>query len=79
MAYQVEIGGPAHLYAPEIPAGAMPVGVVRNDDGVVGALLRFRDGAYAQMNDHAVRALNRLKVLRAMAAALEETPTSEQP
>ena len=66
MAYQVEIGGPAHLYAPEIPAGAMPVGVVRNEDGVVGALLRFRDGAYAQMNGAVVKALNRQDVIRAM-------------
>lgn len=76
MVYQVEIGGPAHLYAREFPAGAMPVGVVRNDDGIAGALLRFRSGAYAQMNDHAVRALDRPRVLRAMTAALGEASGS---
>ena len=76
MVYKVEIGGPAHLYAREFPAGAMPVGVVRNEDGIAGALVRFRSGAYAQMNEHAVRALDRLKVLRAMTAALGESPES---
>ena len=71
MVYQVEIGGPAHIYARDIPAGAMSVGVVHNDDGMPGGLLRVRSGAYAQMHDHAAPALGRLKVLRAMAAALE--------
>ena len=70
MVLRVEVGGPAHLYAREIPAGAMPVGVVRSDDGASGALLRFRNGAYAQMNDSAVRALDRLEVVRAMSSAL---------
>lgn len=71
MVYHVEVGGPVHLYAPEIPAGAMAVGVIRGDDGAAGALLRFRNGAYAQMNDSTLRALDRLEVLRAMAAAVQ--------
>ena len=66
----VEVGGPAHLYASEMPAGAMAVGVVRLVDGAVGALLRCRNGAYAQLNDHVLRALDRLEVLRAMTSAL---------
>ena len=72
MVLRVEVGGPAHLYAREMPAGAMAVGVIRSDDGIAGALLRFRNGAYAQMNDEAIRALDRLDVLRAMSAALQE-------
>lgn len=71
MVLRVEVGGPVHLYAPEMPAGAMAVGVIRSDDGVAGALLRFRNGAYAQMNDGAIRVLDRLEVLRAMSAALQ--------
>jgi len=71
MVYHVEVGGPVHLYAREIPAGAMAVGVIRSDDGAEGALLRLRNGAYAQMNDGMLRALDRLEVLRAMAAALQ--------
>jgi hypothetical protein len=71
--YHVEIGGPVHLYAREVPAGAMAVGVIRTDDGVAGALVRFRNGAYAQMNDLAIRALDRLEVLRAMSTALQDT------
>ncbi|MGE5169921.1 MAG: hypothetical protein ACM3JC_06065 [Rudaea sp.] len=70
----VEVGGPAHLYAREMPAGAMAVGVVRLADGAVGALLRFRNGAYAQLDDQVFRALDRLEVLRAMTSAL--TPAS---
>ena len=66
----VEVGGPAHLYASDMPAGAMAVGVVRLVDGAVGALLRFRNGAYAQLNDQVLRALDRLEVLRAMTSAL---------
>ena len=71
MALLVEVGGPVHLYTREVPAGAMAVGVVRSDDGAVGALLRFRNGAYAQMNDSMLRALDRLEVLRAMTAAAQ--------
>lgn len=71
--YHVEVGGPVHLYAREIPAGAMAVGVIRSDDGSAGALLRFRNGTYAQMNDLAIRALDRLDVLRAMSQALQGT------
>ena len=73
----VEVGGPAHLYAREMPPGAMPVGVVRLVDGATGALLRFRDGAYAQLNDHLLRALDRIEVLRAMTSAL--APPSADP
>ena len=48
-----------------------PVDVItRLVDGAVGALLRFRNGAYAQLNDHVLRALDRLEVLRAMTSAL---------
>jgi hypothetical protein len=79
MVYHVEIGGPAHLYLQDVPAGAMAVGVIRDDDGAAGALLRFRTGAYARMNDGAVRALDRLKVLRAMAAALDSPPEPGRP
>jgi hypothetical protein len=79
MVYQVEIGGPVHLYVHDVPAGAMAVGVIRDDDGVAGALLRFRTGAYARMNDSAVRALDRSKVLRAMSAALELPPIPGHP
>ena len=71
MVYHVEVGGPVHLYAREIPAGAMAVGVIHSDDGAVGALLRFRNGAYAQMNDLSIRALDRIEVLRAMSEALQ--------
>ena len=74
--YHIEVGGPVHLYALEIPAGARAVGVVRSDDGAAGALLRFRNGAYAQMNNGTVRALDRVEVLRAMSAALQGTPRS---
>ena len=70
MAIEVELGGPAHLYAPAIPAGAIAVGTIRREDGRTGALLRFRTGAYAQMIDEAIRALDRREVLRAMASAL---------
>ena len=51
-----------------------PVDVItRLVDGAVGALLRFRNGAYAQLNDHVLRALDRLEVLRAMTSALNST------
>jgi hypothetical protein len=70
---RVEVGGPAHLFVRELPAGAMAVGVIRGDDGVAGALLRFRNGAYAQMNEEAIRALDRIDVLRAMSVALHAT------
>jgi hypothetical protein len=71
MALRVEGGGPAHLYTREVPAGAMAVGVVRSDDGAVGALLRFHNGAYAQMDDSMLRALDRLEALCAMTAAAQ--------
>ena len=69
MALHVEVGGPAHLFARNIPAVASVVGVVRNESGEVGALVRFRGGAYAQMNDHRIRPLDRREVIRAMVAA----------
>ena len=68
MAYHVEVGGPAHLYASAIPTGATAVGVIRTDKGNAGALIRFRTGAYAQMNDAGVRPLDRKEVVRAMSA-----------
>jgi len=70
MAYHVEVGGPAHLYAGAIPAGAIAVGVIRSEKGDSGALLRFRTGAYAQMNDAGVCPLDRDEVVRAMLAGL---------
>ena len=70
MDYVVEIGAPAQLYARAVPAGAVAVGIVRKDTGETGALLRFRNGAYAQMNGHALRPLSRRDVLRAMQAAI---------
>jgi len=69
MNYIVEIGAPAQLYARAVPTGAVAVGIVRKKTGT-GALLRFRDGAYAQMNGLVLRPLNRRDVLRAMQAAI---------
>jgi hypothetical protein len=70
MAYHVKVGAPIELYAGALPAGALPVGVVRRDDGSAGALVRLRMGTYAQLNDHALCALNRREVLRAMIEGL---------
>jgi hypothetical protein len=70
MEYIVEIGAPAQLYVRAVPANAVAVGIVRKQTGETGALLRYRDGAYAQMNGHAIRPLNRRDVLRAMQAAI---------
>jgi len=70
MNYIVEIGAPAQLYARAVPTGAVAVGIVRKKTGETGALLRFRDGAYAQMNGLVLRPLNRRDVLRAMQAAI---------
>jgi hypothetical protein len=39
---------------------------VRKETGETGALLRFKNGAYAQMNGSAIRPLDRREVLRAM-------------
>lgn len=69
MGLHVEVGGPAHLYARNIPAVATAVGIVRVETGEVGALVRFRGGAYAQMNDHRIRPLPTREVIRAMMAA----------
>jgi hypothetical protein len=66
MVLRVEVGGPAYLYATTLPAGAVAVGTVTRKSGLVGALLRFRNGAYAQMNGHVVKALDRRDVIRAM-------------
>jgi len=71
MAYHIEVGGPAHQYASAIPAGATAVGVIRSENGDAGALLRFRSGAYAQMNNDGVRPLDRNEVVRAMSVALQ--------
>jgi len=70
MGYVVEIGGPAQLYTRAVPAGATAVGIVRNDSGETGALLRFKSGVYARMNGGTLRPLNRREVLRAMSNAL---------
>ena len=66
MAYVVEVGAPAKLYARDVPTDAIAVGIVRIETGETGALLRFRSGAYAQMNGDTVRPLDRREVLRAM-------------
>ena len=66
VAYDVEVGAPAQLYARTLPAGATAVGIVRKETGETGALLRFKNGAYAQMNGSLIRPLNRREVLRAM-------------
>ena len=70
MAYDVEVDGPAVLYARALPAGATAVGIVRKETGETGALLRFSSGAYAQINGSAIRPLDRREVLRAMVDAL---------
>ena len=70
MAYDVEVGAPAQLYARTLPAGATAVGIVRKGTGETGALLRFKNGAYAQMNGSAIRPLDRREVLRAMVEAV---------
>ena len=66
---RVEVGGPAHLYAAHIPAIATAVGTVYRKSGAVGALVRFRGGAYAQMNANVIRLLDNREVIRAMLAA----------
>lgn len=76
MAYDVEVGAPAQLYARALPAGATAVGIVRKETGETGALLRLRNGLYAQMNGSAIRPLDRREVLRAM---LELRPSTTKP
>jgi hypothetical protein len=66
MTYNVEVGAPAQLYVRALPAGATAVGIVRKEMGETGALLRFKNGAYVQMNGSAIRPLDRREVLRAM-------------
>ena len=73
MRYVVEVGAPAQLYVRELPSNAVAVGIVRKDTGETGALLRFRSGAYAQMNGNAIRPLDRRKVLRAMEEAFRDS------
>jgi hypothetical protein len=70
MAYDVEVGAPAQLYARAMPPGATAIGIVRKETGETGALLRFQSGAYAQMNGSKIRPLNRSEVLRAMSKGL---------
>ena len=52
MVLRVEAGGPTRPYAPHIPANANAVCTVFSKSRAVGALVRFRGGAYAQMNDN---------------------------
>jgi hypothetical protein len=66
MDMRIEVGGPAQLYVRALPAGATPVGIVLKATGETGALLRFKNGAYVQMNGSAIRPLDRREVLRAM-------------
>jgi len=74
MPYDVEVGAPAQLYVRTLPAGATAVGIVREKrTGATGALLRFKSGAYAQMNGSKIRPLDRRDVIRAMSNALVTT------
>lgn len=66
MVLRIEVGAPAQPYARALPAGAIAVGIVRKETGETGALLRFKNGAYVQMNGSAIRPLDRREVLRAM-------------
>jgi len=71
MGYDVEVGAPAELYTRAIPAGATAVGIVRKKDtGETGALLRFPNGVYAQMNGSKIRPLDRGEVVSAMRSAI---------
>ena len=71
MPYDVEVGAPAQLYTRALPAGATAVGIVRDKrTGATGARLRFKSGAYAQMNGSKIRPLGRRDVMRAMSNAL---------
>jgi len=72
MAYDVEVGAPAQLYARAVPAGATAVGIVRKETGETGALLRFQNGVYVQMSGSKIRPLDRREVLRAMSKGLSE-------
>ena len=73
MSYVVEVGAPAQLYVRNVPRDAIAVGIVRKETGETGALLRFRSGAYAQMNGNAIRPLDRREVLRAMQEAVRDS------
>jgi hypothetical protein len=48
----------------------MMVGVIRRGSGEAGALVRFRNGVYAQLNGETLRPLDAREVLRAMAEGL---------
>ena len=63
-------GAPAQLYARAVPAGAVAVGIVRKETGETGALLRYPNGTYAQINGSTIRPLSRREVLRAMQASV---------
>ena len=73
MSYIVEVGAPAGLYVHDVPTGAGAVGIVRKETGETGVLLRFRSGAYAQMNGNTVRRLDRREVLRAMQRSVRDS------
>ena len=70
MSYVVEVGAHAQLYLRGVPSDAVAVGIVREETSVPGVLLRFRSGAYAQMNGSMIRPLSRREVLRAMQASV---------
>ena len=71
--YIVEVGAPAPMYVRDMPSDAIAVGIVRNETGETGVLLRFRSGAYAQMNGNTFRPLDRREVLRAMQRAVRDS------
>ena len=71
--YVVEVGAHTRLYLRGVPENAVAVGVVRKETGETGVLLRFRSGAYAQMNGNTVRLLDRREILRAMQDAARDS------
>jgi hypothetical protein len=76
MTYNVEVGAPAQLYVRALPAGATAIGIVRKQTGETGALLRFKNGAYVQMNGGVIRPLDRREVLRAMLEGVADAHAS---
>ena len=69
--YQIAIGESWRLYTSYIPEGAVALGVVRDERGSAGALVRVhRTGTYAQVNAGAWSSLSRPAVESALEAAL---------
>lgn len=65
----VDLKGNWRLYSNVLPGHAIALGTV-NRDGETGALIHFaQTGVFAQLNAQAVKALDRRKVLAAIAAS----------